>query len=93
MRAEHCREAPDIKERRECTSPRPSSDSRLILRRDESIPPPRQMDEEIASAVSRALFQQQALAHVRIMNTRRNANGTITVSTHPNATAEMALLY
>jgi len=51
------------------------------------------MDEEIASAVDRALLQQQAPAHVRIMNARRNAKGTITPITHQNATAEMALLY
>jgi len=51
------------------------------------------MDEEIASAVNRALFQQQAPVHVRIMNARRNARGTITAITHQNATADMALLY
>jgi hypothetical protein len=51
------------------------------------------MDEEIASAVNRALFQQQAPAHVRIMNARRNARGTIPAITHQNAMAEMALLY
>jgi hypothetical protein len=33
------------------------ADTRLILRRDESIPPPRKMNAEIASAVNRALFQ------------------------------------
>jgi len=69
------------------------ADRRLILGRDESIPLPRKMDEEIASAVNRALFQQQAPAHVRIMNARRNANGTITAITHQNPPAEMALLY
>jgi hypothetical protein len=62
---------------------------RLILMRDESIPLPRKMDEEIASAVNRALFQQQAPTHVLIMNARRNANGTITAITHQNATAEI----
>jgi len=50
------------------------------------------MDEEITSAVNRALFQQLAPAHVRIMNARRNARGTITAITHQNATTEMALL-
>jgi hypothetical protein len=69
------------------------ADSRLVLRMEESIPRPIKMDEEIASAVNRALFQQQAPAHVRIMNTRCNARGTITAITHQNATAEMALLY
>jgi hypothetical protein len=61
--------------------------------RDESIPLPRMIDEEIASAVNRALFQQQAPAHVRIMNGRCNANATITAITQQTATAEMALLY
>jgi hypothetical protein len=51
------------------------------------------MDEEIASAVNTALCQQQAPAHIQIMNARRNAKGTITAITHPNATAKMALLY
>jgi len=75
------------------TSSSSMADRRLILSRDESIPLPRKMDEEIASAVNRAPFQQQAPAHVRIMNARRNAKGTITAITHQNATAEMALLY
>jgi hypothetical protein len=51
------------------------------------------MDQEIASAVNRALFQQQAPAHVQIMNARMNRRGTLTAITHQNATAEMALLY
>ena len=38
------------------TSGSSMADTRLILRRDESIPQPRKMDEEIASAVNRALF-------------------------------------
>jgi len=75
------------------TSGSSMADRRLILRRDKSIPLPRKMDEEIASAVNRALFEQQAPAHVRIMNVRRNPKGTITAITHQNATAEMALLY
>ena len=68
------------------------ADRQLIVRRDESIPIPRKIDEEIASAVNRALFHQQAPAHVRIINARRNAKGTITAMTHQNATAEMAVL-
>jgi len=51
------------------------------------------MDAEIASAVNKQLFEQQALAHVPIMTARRNARGTITAITHQNATAERALLY
>jgi hypothetical protein len=78
--------------------PAPTSSSimahrRLLLKRDESIPLPRKMDEEIASTVNRALFQLQAPAHVRIRNARRNVKGTITAITHQNAMAEMALLY
>jgi len=69
------------------------ADRWLILKKDESIPPPRKMDEEIPSAVNRTPCQQQAPAHIRIMNARSNAKGTITVFTHPNATAQMALLY
>jgi hypothetical protein len=35
----------------------------------------------------------QAQAHIQMMNARRNVKGIITAITHPNATAEMALLY
>jgi len=75
------------------TSRSSMADRRLILRRDDIIPVPQKMDEEIASAVNRALFKQQAPAHVWIMNARRNAKGTTTAIMHQNATAEMALLY
>jgi hypothetical protein len=51
------------------------------------------MDEEISSVVNSALFQQQAGAHVRIMNAKRIAKGTTTAITHPKETAEMALLH
>jgi len=51
------------------------------------------MDQEIVSAINRALFQQKAPAHIRIMNAKRNAKGAITAITHPNATAEMAMQY
>jgi len=51
------------------------------------------MDQEIASAINRVLFQQKAPAPIRIMNAKRNAKGAITAITHPNATAEMALYY
>jgi len=51
------------------------------------------MDDEITSAVNRALFQQHAPAHVRIINTRMNVKGTITALTYQNPTAEMALLF
>jgi len=66
---------------------------RLIIRRDESIRLPGKIYEKIASPVNSALFQQKARAPVQIMNTRRNAKGTITAITNQNTTAEMALLY
>jgi hypothetical protein len=69
------------------------ADRRLILMRDASVPPPGKMHEEIATAVIRALFQPPSTAVVWIMNARRNAQGTITAITHPNTTADMALLY
>jgi hypothetical protein len=68
-------------------------DRRLILRRDESIPLPRKMDEDITSAVNRALFRYQAPAHVWNMNLRRNTKGKIASITHQNAKAEIAFLY
>jgi len=69
------------------------AERRLILRRDESVPLSNKMDQEIVSAINRALFHQKAPAHIRIMNAMRNAKGAITAITHPNTTAEMALQY
>jgi len=51
------------------------------------------MDQVMASAIIRALFHQQAPAHIRIMNARRNGKGVITAITDQNATAEMAMRY
>jgi hypothetical protein len=51
------------------------------------------MNEEIASAIDRGRFHQQALGHIMIMNARRNAKGAIMAITHQNATAEMAIMY
>jgi hypothetical protein len=70
-----------------------ASEHWLISRRDESIPLPNMMYEEITSAVNQALFQEKAPAAVRIMKANRNARGTVAAITHQNATAEMALLY
>ena len=67
------------------------AERRLILRRDESEPCSNKMDQEIASAINRALFHQKAPAPIRIMNTKRNTKGAITAITHPNATAEITL--
>jgi outer membrane biosynthesis protein TonB len=69
------------------------AERRLILRRDQSVPLSNKMDQEIASAINRALFHQKAPAHIRIMNAKRNARGAITAITHPNATAWMAVHY
>jgi len=69
------------------------AERRLMLRRDETVPLSNKMDQEIASAINRALLHQKAPAHIRIMNTKRNAKGAITAITHPNATAEMAMQY
>jgi len=51
------------------------------------------MDQGIAPAINRVLFHEQAPAHIGIMNARRNANGAITVITHQNPTAQMAMRY
>jgi hypothetical protein len=51
------------------------------------------MDQEIASAINRALVNQQSPVHIRIMYTWRNAKAEITAITHQNATAEMAMRY
>ena len=56
-------------------------------------PPPNKMDQEIASPINRALFHQEALAHMRIINAKRNARESITAITHQNVTAAMALIY
>jgi len=57
------------------------------------MPLPNEMDQEISSAINRALFHQQAPAHIRIMNARRNAKATITAIAHQNTMAEMAVRY
>ena len=51
------------------------------------------MDQQIASAIKRALIHQKARAHVGIMNAKRDVKGVITAITHQNATAEMPLQY
>ena len=69
------------------------AERRLIFRRDTSVPPHNKMDQEIASAINRALFHRQAPAHIWIMNARRIAKGTIMAITHQDVTAGMALRY
>jgi hypothetical protein len=51
------------------------------------------MDQEIASVINLALCHQKALAHIQIMNAKRNPKGAITAITPQNATAAMALTY
>jgi len=51
------------------------------------------MDPEITSAIDGVHFHQKAPAHMRIINTKRNAKGGVTAFTNPTATAEMALQY
>lgn len=54
----------------------------LMLRRAESVPVSNMMDQEIASAINRSLFHQQALANILIMNAKRNNKGAITAITY-----------
>jgi hypothetical protein len=63
----------------------------LILTRDESVPLSNKTDQEIATAINRALLHLKPPAHIRIMNATMNGNGTITAITHPNSTAEMVM--
>jgi len=51
------------------------------------------MEQEIASAINRALFQQKAPAHIQIMKANMNARGTFTAITQQNVTSAMALIY
>jgi len=51
------------------------------------------MDQEIASVINRALFHQKAPAQVQIMNTKRNATGTMMAVTHKSAMAAITLIY
>jgi hypothetical protein len=51
------------------------------------------MDQEIATAINRALFHQKTPAQIWIMNAKRNARATITAITHQKATAAMAQIY
>jgi hypothetical protein len=69
------------------------AERRLIIRRYEGVPPPNKMDPEISSAINRAQFHQKAPAHIRIMNRKTNARGTISAITRQKATAAMALIY
>ena len=69
------------------------AERRQIPRRDEGVPLPSKMDQEIASAINRAPFHQKAPAHIRNMHMKRNPNGAITLDTHQNAMVAMALAY
>jgi hypothetical protein len=69
------------------------AERRLISRRDESVSPPNKMNQEIASAINRVPVQQEAPAHNRIMNARRNPKGAIMTIMHQNETVDLALQY
>jgi len=69
------------------------ADRCLIVMRDESVPLPNKMDQEIASAMNRGLFHQEAPADISIRNAWRNMKGAITSITSQNATVEMAMRY
>jgi len=69
------------------------SERSMISRRDESVPPPNKMDQEIAPTIHRAQFAQKALGHIRIMNTNRHSRGIIMAVTDNKATAAMAQIY
>jgi len=75
------------------TSGSSMAERRLILWRDEGVPLPNKMDQEIASAIHRALFHQTTPAHIQIMNKTRNAKGAKTAVTHEKTPAAMALAY
>jgi len=64
----------------------------LILSRDEGMPHPIKVDQEISSAINRVLFHQRSPADIRIINAKVNANGTITAIPHKHTTAAMALI-
>jgi hypothetical protein len=55
-------------------------------------PCPAKMNQEIVSAINRALFHQKAPADTWIMNIKKNTNGAITAITHQHVTAAMALV-
>jgi hypothetical protein len=58
----------------------------LILKRDESVPFPNKIDQEIASAINTAHFHQQVPPHIGNMNTRRNASCAIPAHMQQNGT-------
>ena len=65
----------------------------LMRRRDEGEPLPDKTDQEIASAINRALFQQKSPAHIRIMNAKRIPKGANKSITYQKTTAAITLAY
>jgi hypothetical protein len=51
------------------------------------------MDQEIVSAMWRALYNKKAPAHIRIMIGNRNAKGAIIAIPNPNSIADLTLHY
>jgi hypothetical protein len=66
---------------------------KLVFKRDEGIAPVFGKDEDLTSAVNRALFKKGVPAHIRIASVRQNHRGTISAVTSELATAEMALRF
>lgn len=61
----------------------------LILTRDEWVPLHNQISREIVWAINTPHLHQNAPAHIRIINARRNAKGAITPLMHQIAIVEM----
>ena len=69
------------------------AERRLISRTDDSLPLPKRMEQQIASAFKTASCQQQTPADSIIMNAGSNATSTIKGITHQKSSPEMALQY
>jgi hypothetical protein len=68
-------------------------DRRLISRRDEGVPLPNMMDQEIVSVINKAHFHREAPAHFQMMNAKPISKRAITAITNQNLMAAMALTY
>jgi len=51
------------------------------------------MDQETGLVINKSFFHHMALAHIGILNSRRDARGAVSAITNPNTTCEMALQY
>jgi hypothetical protein len=66
------------------------TDRHLIISRGDNVPLPNKKDQEIESAINRALFHHQALGHIRMMNAKRDFKGAMMAITHLNRSAGTA---